>query len=99
MDDVIDFGARITTGREIFDVARDQAEAAAGCFGSGDRLVDVALVPALEIVEPDDMLSELDERFGDVRADETGGAGNQPTTRIVAEVGPHGFITTHERSL
>jgi len=79
MEDVIDIGAKPAAGSEIADITFDNASASP--FLQSDfraNFVEVPLVTGAKIIETENVLVEPEECFEDVRADESGNAGDEP---------------------
>src|SRR5436309_4495813 len=51
-----------------------------------------------KIVEPEHSLVELEQRFDNVRADEAGGAGDEPGFWLVLQIGFQFFVGRHLNS-
>ncbi len=86
MEHIIDALDGRGAGVAIADVAFDHPESVT--VGGGHEpleLVEVALVPGREIVEPDDPLPRPQQRLDQVRSDEAGSAGHQPGRSLARE--------------
>jgi hypothetical protein len=58
-----------------------------------DEPVKVGAMSGRKIVEGDDMLSQSEECFGQMGADETGPAGDEPALGFVGETTAEGFVS------
>src|SRR5690242_4704379 len=79
MEDDLHSSARFSAKVKIADIAFVQPKPFPG-LRSNDRfyLFKIVLVTSGKIIESDDSLIELEQRLEQVRADETGDAGDQP---------------------
>src|SRR5439155_4525447 len=88
MQDQLDAVARGLAVGELTDVAANELEARPllGAQCSLD-FVEVTLVSRGEIVEPDHALIEREQGLEQVRPDEAGGAGDEPSARRRTQLG------------
>ncbi len=82
--------------RKSTDVAFDEMEIApALSTDQGFDLIEIALVPGGKVVKADNPLIEAQQRFQQIRADETGHPGDQPNPRPPPKTGLDRFVITH----
>ena len=71
-----------TPTEHIANVADEHAEPAACTRIRTDGFIDVRLISSGEIVEANDVLSQSEQFFDQIRADESRGSGDQPGFRF-----------------
>src|SRR5436190_2110837 len=57
--------------------------------------LEVPLFARLKIVQPNDVLVQLEQTLGDVRADKPGGAGDEPDFGLPFQFGSQFFVGSH----
>ena len=95
---MIDAFHRVRTVLQAPDIAFDEAEAAP-LLGRDERahFVEVVLIAGREVVQSDDGLVELEQRFQQIGADEAGHAGDEPLLRAFCESLPYGVVAIGHR--
>ncbi len=96
MQHLIDARAYISADLEITNVAFDKCEARPLIRrDEASNVLEVVTVTRGEIIQSNDTLIELEQGLQQVRADETGDAGNQPQTWRFAKRCADDFIFGH----